>query len=84
MRERDPNGPQVEGRLAVREEGDAYLVVREEDPEDWLVRFEKGGGFPARAWAENMANVFNRRLAGRPAAPPTPPGRKPGSYHPGP
>jgi hypothetical protein len=62
----EPNisaGPQeVDGKLAVREERAAFLVVREEDPDDWLVRFDKGGGFPAREWAENMVRVFNRRL----------------------
>ena len=59
-----PNGPQVDGPLAVREVEAAFLVVREGDPEDWLARFEKGGGFPARAWAENMVEVYNRRLRG--------------------
>lgn len=57
-------GSQVEGPLAVREEEGAFLVVREADPDDWLARFEKGDGFPARAWAENMAAAYNRRLAG--------------------
>ena len=56
-------GPQeVDGKLAVREERAAFVVVREEDPDDWLVRFDKDGGFPAREWAENMVRVFNRRL----------------------
>jgi hypothetical protein len=59
----------------------AFLVVRREDPDDWLARFEKGGGFPAREWAENMVRVYNRRLSGRPD-PPTPPGTRPGTYHP--
>ncbi len=59
-----PAGSQVDGPLAVREEDGAFLVVREDDPDDWLARFEKGGGFPARAWAENMAATYNRRLAG--------------------
>jgi hypothetical protein len=74
--------PQVEGGLAVREEVGAFLVVRAEDPEDWLVRFEKTPDFPAREWAENMVSVYNRRLAKRPAGPPTPPGTRPASYHP--
>ena len=78
-------GPQeVDGKLAIREERAALLVVREEDPDDWLVRFDKGGGFPAREWAENMARVFNRRLERRSAGPPTPPGTRPSSYHPEP
>ena len=74
--------PQVEGRLAVREEEAAFLVVRAEDPEDWLVRFGKGQDFPALEWAENMVGVYNRRLAHRSAGPPTPPGTRPSSYHP--
>ena len=73
---------QVEGRLAVREEETAFLVVREEDPNDWLTRFEKDRDFPAREWAENMAHIYNRRLARRPAGYPTPPGTRPASYHP--
>jgi hypothetical protein len=73
---------QVEGGLAVREEEAAFLVVRAEDPEDWLVRFEKSPDFPAREWAENMVQVYNRRLLERSAGPPTPPGTLPASYHP--
>ena len=81
--ESDPlANPQVDGKLAVREEESAFLVVREEDPDDWLVRFEKGSGFPAREWAENMAHVYNRRLLGRSVGPPSPPGTRPPSYHP--
>jgi hypothetical protein len=53
-----------------------FLVVRAEDPGDWLVRFEKSPGFPAREWAENMASIYNRRLSKRRA------GTRPGSYHP--
>jgi hypothetical protein len=75
---------QIEGRLSIREEETAVLVVREEDPDDWLARFEKDGDFPAREWAENMANVYNRRLACRSARPPTPPGTRPANYHPEP
>lgn len=74
--------PRAYGRLAVREEETAFLVVREEDPDDWLARFEKGGGFPAREWAENMARVFNGRLERGADRPPTPPGTLPSSYHP--
>ncbi len=74
--------PQVNGRLAVREEEAAFLVVRADDPDDWLVRFEKSPNFPAREWAENMVRVYNRRLSRRSAGPPTPPGQRPASYHP--
>ena len=73
---------QLDGRLAVREEEAAFLVVRAEDPDDWLVRFEKSPDFPAREWAENMVYVYNRRLSHRLAGPPTPLGRLPASYHP--
>ena len=76
-----PPSPQLEGRLAVREEAGAFLVVREKDPEDWLARFEKVDGFAAREWAQNMVRVYNRRLALRPSGPPKPdqkPGQNPG------
>lgn len=73
---------QVEGRLVVREEAAAFLVVREADPEDWLARFDKANDFPAREWAENMVRVYNRRLALRSAGPPTPVGTSLASYHP--
>jgi hypothetical protein len=73
---------QVDGELAVVEKEAAFFVVRAEDPEDWLVRFEKSGDFPARQWAENMVRLYNRRLSLRFAGPPTPPGTRPASYHP--
>jgi hypothetical protein len=79
----DEQGLQIDGRLAVREEEGAFLVVRADDPEDWLARFERDGAFPAREWAENMAHVYNRRLARRSTGPPTLPGTRPASYHPG-
>ena len=62
MKAEGPTAPQVEDRLAVREEEAAFLVVREGDPDDWLARFDKAGGFPAREWAENMARVVLPRL----------------------
>ena len=66
----------------MREEGAAFFVVREGDPEDWLARFEKADNFPAREWAENMVRVYNRRLALGSAGPPTPVGTPLTSYHP--
>ncbi len=78
----EPNRTQVEGRLSVHEETSAFLVVRADDPGDWLARFEKTDGFPARAWAENMTRVYNRRLEHHSAGPPTPPGARPSRYHP--
>ncbi len=71
------------GELTIVEEAAAFFVVRAEDPDDWLVRFEKDPGFPAREWAENMVLVYNRRLSRQSAGPPTPPGTRPDSYHPG-
>ena len=73
---------QVVGKLAVVEEEAAFYVVRADDPDDWLVRFEKAPDFPAREWAENMVHVYNRRLSQQSAGPTTPPGTRPGSYHP--
>ncbi len=72
----------MDGELAVVEQEAAFLVVRAEDPRDWLARFEKGGGFPAREWAENMVRVYNRRLCLGIDTPPTPTGTKPASYSP--
>jgi hypothetical protein len=62
---------QVDGRLAVVEEPDRVLVVREDDPTDWLCAFAKDGDFPAARWARNMARTYNERLElgdGTPAA----------------
>jgi len=72
----------IEDKLTVREEEEAFLVVWADDPEDWLARFERDGTFPAREWAENMANVYNRRLTSLSVEPSIPPGTRPASYHP--
>ena len=50
-------------RLAVVEEHDRFLVVREDDPSDWLCAFARDGDFPAERWARNMASTYNERLA---------------------
>ena len=73
MASEEPVAPQLEGLLAVREEEAAFLVVREGDPEDWVARFDKANGFPAREWAENMVRVYNRRMLLRSTGPPDPP-----------
>ena len=47
------------------------LVVREDDPTDWLCAFAKAGDFPAERWAHDMASTYNARLelsAGSPPA----------------
>ena len=49
-------------RLAVVEEGDRFLVVREDDPSDWLCSFARDGEFPAERWARNMVSTYNERL----------------------
>ena len=53
-------------------------MVDADDEEDWVARFDKSDEFPAREWAENMVEAYNRRLrspgagtaAARRAAPP--------------
>lgn len=54
---------QVDDRLTVREEPDAYFVVLEHDESDWVVAFDKAPDFAAREWAMNMAESYNDRLA---------------------
>ena len=49
-------------RLIVVEEADRFLVVREDDPSDWLCAFAKHGDFPAQRWADDMARTYNARL----------------------
>jgi hypothetical protein len=56
------SGLPVAGRLAVVEEADRVLVVREDDPSDWLCAFARDGDFPAERWARNMARTYNERL----------------------
>ncbi len=55
---------QIDADLSVVEVDDAYLVVVEGDHDDWLVRFERAEDFDAHSWADNMANVYNRRRSG--------------------
>ena len=49
-------------RLMVVEEALRVLVVREDDPTDWLCAFAKARGFPAQRWAQDMARTYNARL----------------------
>lgn len=58
----DTSSRQVDGRLAVQEEEFAFLVVLDDDREDWIVRFEKAPDFQAREWAEHMVRTYNQRL----------------------
>jgi hypothetical protein len=52
----------VSDRLTVVEEASRFLVVREDDPGDWLCAFAKTGDFPAERWAQDMARTYNARL----------------------
>jgi hypothetical protein len=52
----------VSDRLVVVEEPERFLVVREDDPGDWLCAFAKVAGFPAERWAHDMARTYNARL----------------------
>ena len=54
---------QVNDRLRVREEPEAYFVVLEHDDDDWVVAFGKAPDFAAREWATNMAESYNERYA---------------------
>jgi hypothetical protein len=45
--------------LEVYETHSAFVVASAADPEDWIARFEKAVGFPAREWAERMASLYN-------------------------
>jgi hypothetical protein len=53
----------IDGPLALVEDESAIYVVQEDDPNDWLVRFEKDGSFPAASWAYHMVAVYNDRLS---------------------
>jgi len=57
----DRSSRQVNDRLRVREEPDAYFVVLEQDEADWVVAFGKAPEFAAREWATNMAESYNER-----------------------
>jgi hypothetical protein len=48
------------------------LVVREDDPTDWLCAFAKDGDFPAARWARNMARTYNERLEAQRSVQPPP------------
>lgn len=56
-----PGAVPIDAELSVVEQSDAFLVVVEDDPEDWLVRFDRADDFDARGWAENMARIYNQR-----------------------
>ncbi len=53
-------------QLVVIETDSAFLVAPASDPDGWIARFDKSATFPARAWAERMAALYNLRQ-GQPA-----------------
>jgi hypothetical protein len=48
-------------RLTVLEHEGNFMVVSEEDPSDWVACFTQDERFPARDWAERMAELYNLR-----------------------
>ena len=48
------------GSLKVWETDDTVFVGWTGAEDDWLAAFSKHGEFPARAWAERMADLFNK------------------------
>lgn len=48
-------------RLTVIERAGVYVVASEDDPEDWVACFTEDERFPARDWAERMAELYNLR-----------------------
>lgn len=68
--------------LDVVEETEEVRVVWRDNPDDWLVCFDRTSGFPAREWAANMVRIYNRRISRDSTVPPTRPGQRQTSYHP--
>lgn len=48
-------------QLTLIETEEAYLVVFDNNPDDWVARFSKCNRFPAQEWAERMAKLYNLR-----------------------
>lgn len=67
-------------RLAVIEQAGVYLVVNEDDPSDWVACFTEDERFPARDWAERMAELYN--LRGHETRDPSRPPIFTGTHHP--
>jgi hypothetical protein len=69
--------------LTVVDAGAYFLVATADDPEDWIVQFEKQPDFPALDWATRMMALYNAAPL-RDRTPPVPLGvRTPvAGYHP--
>jgi hypothetical protein len=52
---------QATERLIVVEQAGRFMVVSEDDPNDWVASFTPDERFPARDWAERMAELYNLR-----------------------
>lgn len=48
-------------RLIVVEFDGVFMVASEDDPSDWVACFTQDERFPARDWAERMAELYNLR-----------------------
>lgn len=48
-------------RLHVVEVDGVFVVASEDDPSDWVACFTPDHHFPARDWAERMAELYNLR-----------------------
>lgn len=48
-------------RLIVVELEGTFVVTSEDDPSDWVACFSQDERFPARDWAERMAELYNLR-----------------------
>ena len=48
-------------RLIVVESEGIFIVASEDDPSDWVACFTQDDRFPARDWAERMAELYNVR-----------------------
>ena len=48
-------------QLTLIETEKAYLVVFDNNPDDWVARFSKDNRCPAREWAERMIRLYDLR-----------------------
>ena len=71
-------------RLAVIEVAGRFVVASADDPDDWVASFEQDAHFPARDWAERMAELYNLRPHDDAERDPAKPPRFFGTHHPHP
>ncbi len=51
-------------QLTLIETEEAYLVVFDNNPDDWVAHFRKSNHFSAQEWAARMAKLYNLRELG--------------------